>query len=113
MSLYSTLELGERPERVIGIAQTGQAPTPKECQLLDVLLEYVRDERKVRHLPSPVFHAQLIDTAPPLMRFIRLAWETRSLPLINIFPSSRIVIDPSPTFRVRFFRACRTSSSGT
>src|SRR5687767_763368 len=55
---------------------------------------------------------QLMATAPPLMRFMRCACETRSRPLIRILPSSRNVIEPSPHFSVRLFVASTTSSSG-
>src|SRR6266566_2136475 len=55
---------------------------------------------------------QLIWTAPPLMRFSRFAWETRSFPLMRILPSSRMVMEPSPTRSVSFLVASITSSAG-
>src|SRR5437773_7214704 len=104
-------ELRQLSDGVVRISDRTLPLAPEEGQLLDVLFEDVRDESRGRrgHCANG---RQLIWTAPPLIRFKRWAWETRSFPLIRILPSSRMVMEPAPTRRVRECFASSTSSSG-
>src|SRR5690606_2129821 len=108
----SLLEVQHRLSRDVGRTEVGPTLAPEETELLQVLLQHVRDEGPALLRDRRRLSHQLISTEPPLMRFRRVACETRSLPLVRILPSSRMVIEPSPTRRVRDWRASRTSSSG-
>ena len=96
---------------VLGRAERVAALPPEELELLEVLFGDIGDEGEHERCRCRRRSRQLMETAPPLMRFMRWAWATRSFPLMRIFPSSRMVIDPSPTRSVRECLASMTTSS--
>ena len=83
------LETTHLAHRVRSRAQRVTALSPEELDLVVVLLG---DGGNEGQHGLPVRRRQLIETAPPLMRLSRCACETRSLPLMRILPSSRMVM---------------------